>query len=38
MPQVDRLLDLKHASRLDQLGAAFAALNKRLSVSVQDAA
>jgi antitoxin HicB len=38
MPQVDRLLDLNHASRLDQLEAAFAALDKRLSVSVQDAA
>ena len=38
MPQVDRLLDLNHASRLDQLEAAFAALNKRLSIEVQDAA
>lgn len=38
MPQVDRLLDLNHASRLDQLEAAFAALNKRLSVQVRDAA
>ena len=38
MPQVDRLLDLCHASRLDQLDAAFAALNKRLTIEVQDAA
>lgn len=38
MPQVDRLLDLGHASRLNQLEAAFAALNKRLSLEIQDAA
>jgi len=38
MPQVDRLLDLNHASRLDQMEAAFGALNKRLSVQVRDAA
>jgi len=38
MPQIDRLLDLDHASRLDQLEAAFAAINKRLTIQVRDAA
>jgi len=38
MPQVDRLLDLRHASRLDQLEAAFHALGKRISVQVSEAA
>jgi antitoxin HicB len=38
LPQVDRLLDLMHASRLDQLEAAFRVLGKRLTVEVQDAA
>ena len=38
MPQVDRLLDLNHASRLDQLEAAFTALNKRLSLEIVEAA
>ena len=38
MPQVDRLLDLRHASRLDQLEAAFRALGKQLPVQVSDAA
>lgn len=37
-PQVDRLLDLGHASRLDQVDQAFAALGKRLVVDVRDAA
>ena len=37
-PQVDRLFDLRHASRLDQLEAAFAALGKRIEVVVSDAA
>ncbi|MGH6954377.1 MAG: type II toxin-antitoxin system HicB family antitoxin [Alphaproteobacteria bacterium] len=32
MPQVQRLLDLRHASRLDQLEAALEALGKRLEV------
>jgi antitoxin HicB len=36
LPQVDRLLDLSHGSRLDQLESAFHALGKRLSLSVQD--
>ena len=35
---VDRLFDLDHHSRLDQIEAAFAALGKRLAVGVQDAA
>ena len=38
LPQIDRLLDLHHASRLDQLEAAFRALGKQLSVQVQDTA
>ncbi len=36
--QVHRLLDLNHSSRLDQLDAAFAALDKRLVIDVSDAA
>ena len=35
LPQVDRLLDLRHASRLDQLEAAFRALGQRIVVSLQ---
>jgi antitoxin HicB len=35
-PQVDRLFDLRHASRLDQLEAAFTALGKRLDVEISD--
>jgi antitoxin HicB len=38
LPQVDRLLDLTHSSRLDQLEAAFRVLGKRLSVEIRDAA
>ncbi len=38
LPQVDRLLDLRHASRLDQLEAAFRALGKQLSVQISAAA
>lgn len=34
-PQVDRLLDLRHATRLDQLDAAFHALGKQLDVRVE---
>lgn len=34
MPQVDRLLDLSHASRLEQAEAALAALGRQLSVKV----
>jgi hypothetical protein len=36
--QVDRLLDLLHASQLDQLEAAFRALGKRLAVEIREAA
>ena len=35
---VDRLFDLGHASRLDQIEAAFGALGKRLVIAIQDAA
>jgi antitoxin HicB len=35
---VDRLFDLDHHTRLPQMEAAFAALGKRLSVEVRDAA
>jgi antitoxin HicB len=34
--QVDRLLDLNHASRLDQLQAAFRVLGKRIAIQVAD--
>lgn len=38
LPQIDRLLDLRHASRLDQLEAAFRALGKTLSIQITEAA
>ena len=38
LPQVDRLLDLMHGSRLEHLEAAFRVLGKRLTVEIQDAA
>jgi antitoxin HicB len=38
LPQVDRLLDLRHNSRLDQLEAAFRALGRSLSIQVDRAA
>ena len=38
LPQVDRLLDLRHASRLDKLEAAFRVLGKCLSVEIREAA
>jgi antitoxin HicB len=38
LPQVDRLLDLTHASRLDQLEAALRVVGKRLTIDIQDAA
>lgn len=37
-PQVDRLLDLRHDSRLDQLERAFGALGKHIKIAVEDAA
>jgi antitoxin HicB len=38
LPQVDRLLDLRHSSQLEHLEAAFRALGKELSVQILDAA
>lgn len=35
---VDRLFDLRHRSRLDQIEAAFRALGKKLSIDIRDAA
>lgn len=35
MPQIDRVLDMDHASRLDQVEAALAALGRTLSVQVE---
>lgn len=37
-PQVDRLLDLRHDSRLDQIERAFGALGKRVRIAIEDAA
>jgi antitoxin HicB len=37
-PQIDRLLDLNHASRLDQIEQALLAVGKRLTISIEDAA
>lgn len=37
LPQVDRVLNVRHGSQLDQLEAAFEALGKKLVVSVTDA-
>lgn len=34
LPQVDRLFDLRHASRLDQIEAAARALGKRVEVAL----
>jgi len=34
--QVDRLLDLNHASRLDQIEAAFRALGKRMAFQIEN--
>jgi antitoxin HicB len=36
--QVERLLDLNHASRLDQIEAAFRVLSKRMHIVIDDAA
>jgi antitoxin HicB len=36
--QVDRLLDISHHSKLDQMEAAFAAIGKRLAIEIRDAA
>ncbi len=37
-PQIDRLLDLRHASRLDQIDKALRVLGKRLVIDVRNAA
>jgi antitoxin HicB len=36
--QVDRLLDITHHSKLDQIEAAFTAIGKRLAIEIRDAA
>jgi antitoxin HicB len=38
LPHVDRLLDLRHASRLDQMERAFRALGQQLTIDVRIAA
>lgn len=38
LPQVDRLLEMTHGSKLGQLESAFQAMGKRLVVGVEDAA
>jgi antitoxin HicB len=38
MPQVDRLLDLSHSSKIEQLEAALNAVGKYISIEVRDAA
>ena len=37
-PQVDRIFDLRHASKIDQIDRAFRAMGKRLEIAVRDAA
>jgi antitoxin HicB len=37
-PQVDRLLDLSHSSKIEQIEAALLAAGKRLTIGIQDAA
>ncbi|HEY8874085.1 MAG TPA: hypothetical protein VIM52_13725 [Stellaceae bacterium] len=37
-PQVDRLFDLRHRSKIEQIDQALRILGKQLVVSVQDAA
>jgi antitoxin HicB len=37
-PQVDRLLDLRHDSRLDQIEQAFGVLGKRVRIAIENAA
>ena len=37
-PQIDRLLDLKIATRFDQIEAAFQAIGKRIRIEVEEAA
>jgi antitoxin HicB len=37
MPQVDRILDVRHASRMDRLQQALQAVDRRLEVTVVEA-
>jgi antitoxin HicB len=37
LPQIDRLLDLRHHSRLDAIERALAALNRSLAIVVKAA-
>ena len=34
-PQADRLLNMRHVSKIDQIEAAFGALNQRIEISVK---
>ena len=36
LPQVDRVLDVQHRSRLDRVDAALRAIGRRLQVSAKD--
>ena len=36
LPQVDRVLQVKHGSQLEQMEAAFAALGKKLVILIED--
>ena len=38
LPQVDRLLDLRHSSRLDMIERAFSALGREMEIVVKAAA
>lgn len=38
MPQIDRLLDLSHSSKIEQIEAALRATGKQLTIEVRDAA
>jgi antitoxin HicB len=38
MPQIDRLLDLRHSSRFDQIDTALRGLGKSLTIEIRDAA
>jgi antitoxin HicB len=38
LPQVDRLLDLRHASRFEQIDTALRSLGKAVTIEVRDAA
>jgi antitoxin HicB len=38
LPQIDRLLDLNHGSRLDQIERALLAVGRKLKISFEGAA